>query len=203
MDPEYSTTMYLTDDNGDVFYDNRERYWFEFVDDNDDQDRYPGWDRNNANQRAGWDDGMTTFKAIFPGLDENNDGVSDFNQNDNLWPDYDEPFLKYSVDPPEYLFGLDMNNNTVIDRFENDEEADYPYKRDHRGYNLYGGAEVLRGLTLKVGHMNEWMLSKDRRNRSFYGLLTLERDYAGLGKFRFFDYAKVEKDPLREELLRL
>ena len=202
MDPEYSTTMYLTDDNGDVFYDNRERYWFEFVDDNDDQDRYPDWNRSNANQRAGWDDGMTTFKAIFPGLDENNDGVSDFNQNDNLWPDYDEPFLKYSVDPPEYLFGLDMNNNTVIDRFENDEEADYPYKRDHRGYNLYGGAEVLRGLTLKVGHMNEWMLSKDRRNRSFYGLLTLERDYAGLGKFRFFDYAKVVKDDIADDLVQ-
>lgn len=202
MDPEYSTTMYITDANGDVFYDNKERYWFEFVDDNDDQDRFPDWDRSSANQRAGWDDGKTTFRAIFPGLDENNDGISDYNQNDNLWPDYEEPFLKYAVDPPEYLFGLDMNNNTVIDRFENDEEADYPYKKDHRGYNLYGGVEVLRGVTLKVGRMNEWTLSSDQQSRSSYGMLTVEKDYAGLGKLQVFNSAKIVKDNIKDNLVQ-
>ena len=37
-----------------------------------------------------------------------------------------------------------MNNNGWIDRFENDEEPDYPYRRDHRGYNIYAGATSLR-----------------------------------------------------------
>ena len=32
-----------------------------------------------------------------------------------------------------------MNNNNVIDRFENDVYADYPYRQDRDGYNLYGG----------------------------------------------------------------
>ena len=55
--------------------------------------------------------------AVFPGLDENNDFVSDFNQNQNSRPAFSEPFLRYAVDPPEFLFGMDMNNNTLIDRF--------------------------------------------------------------------------------------
>ncbi|MCK5734408.1 MAG: hypothetical protein KAI38_09485, partial [Candidatus Latescibacteria bacterium] len=121
MDPEYSTTMYLTDDNGDVFYDNRERYWFEFVDDNDDQDRYPDWER----PYTGIFSTDVPDREVFPGLDENLDFVSDFNQNRNNQPDYTEPFLRHYVDPPEFLFGLDMNSNGVIDRFEDDREADY------------------------------------------------------------------------------
>ena len=35
-----------------------------------------------------------------------------------------------------------MNNNFWIDQYENDEEPDYPYRRDHRGYNVYGGADL-------------------------------------------------------------
>ena len=67
--------------------------------------------------------------GIFPGLDENNDFISDFNQNDNenspnLIPDYEEPFLRFYTDRPEFLYGMDMNHNGWIDRFENDEEAD-------------------------------------------------------------------------------
>ena len=50
-----------------------------------------------------------------------------------------------------------MNNNTVIDRFENDTEADYPYKRDHRGYNTYLGLEFLPGNRLMVGRLREEM----------------------------------------------
>ena len=63
---------------------------------------------------------------VFPGYDENSDFISDFNQNDNTLPDYDEPFVRYGVDAPEFLFGVDMNNNGIIDRFENDNLADLP-----------------------------------------------------------------------------
>ena len=67
----------------------------------------------------------------FPGWDQNNDFVPDFNQNDNLVktniiPDYEEPFLRFGVDRPEFLFGVDMNNNFWVDQYENDEEPDYP-----------------------------------------------------------------------------
>ena len=87
--------------------------------------------------------------AVFPGYDENRDFISDFNQNStvdrvNFFPDYDEPFLRYAADRPEFLFGIDLNNNGWVERFENDQEPDYPHKRDHWGYNVFGGVEVAR-----------------------------------------------------------
>ena len=93
--------------------------------------------RNSANDRL-----------IFPGWDENNDFISDFNQNDNSTitnyiPDYEEPFLRYAVDRPEYLFGIDLNNNGWIDRFEDDDLPDYPYKVDRRGYNAFLGVDAV------------------------------------------------------------
>ena len=44
----------------------------------------------------------------------------DNNQNQNLFPDYEEPFLRYRADRPEVLFGLDLNHNGVIESLEND-----------------------------------------------------------------------------------
>ena len=39
------------------------------------------------------------------------------------------PFLRYNVDRPEFLFGIDLNNNGWVDRFENDDLPDYPIKK--------------------------------------------------------------------------
>ena len=121
MDHNYNTSAILARGEVNIDYEDRTRFYYELVDDNDDQDRYPDWQRINE----------SIDLSVFPGLDENVDFVSDFNQNDsedlpNLVPDYDEPFLRYSTDRPEYLFGIDMNNNIWVDRFENDDEADFP-----------------------------------------------------------------------------
>ena len=110
----YSTRTILVEARGEVFFDDEVRGVFEFVEDNDDQDRFPDWRRRSQNQTASND--LDLGRGIFSGLDENNDFVSDFNQNRNFQPDYVEPFLRHTVDPPEFLFGTDMNNNTVIDR---------------------------------------------------------------------------------------
>lgn len=180
MDPEYTTTAFVSDGRGEIFYDAVENYTFELVDDNDDQDRFPDWNRRAENQQAqfgglqGWD------RTVIPGYDENNDLISDFNENQNLQPDYEEPFLRYNVDPPDYLFGLDMNNNGTIDRFENDRLADYPYKKDHRGYNLYAGIEPVEGVRVMVGRLEERLLSSDKESRSTYGLFTLLKDYPAI-----------------------
>ncbi|MFC1526332.1 hypothetical protein ACFL6X_05935 [Candidatus Latescibacterota bacterium] len=202
IDDQYNTRAYIPDKSGRVVYDRPELYWFEMVDDNDDQDRLPDWDRNTNNQTAGneVDQAQSRLGGIYPGLDENNDFVSDFNQNDNFQPDYEEPFLRYGADPPEYLFGVDMNNNMVIDRFENDTEADYPYRRDHRGYNAYVGAEVARGAKVTLGHLREQLISSDRKSRSTYALVTVERDYPGLGVLRVSEYFRSVKDNIQENL---
>ena len=58
MDDAYSTTAFLVDANGDIQYDNSQRNFYEFVEDNDDQDQYPDWIRaGSANDRLifpGW-----------------------------------------------------------------------------------------------------------------------------------------------------
>jgi hypothetical protein len=195
IDGRYSTTAFVVDDKGAIDYENKLQNRYEFVDDNDDQDRYPDWGR--VHQHGGSQD-----HAVFPGWDENNDFISDFNQNDNLVPDYEEPFLRYSVDRPEFLFGIDMNNNFWADRFENDEEPDYPYKRDHQGYNVYVGAHIIPDVRLTLGRQHEWLMAQNNKNRTHYALFTLDKDYAGLGRLRIFSNVRLSKDDISDNLFQ-
>ncbi len=196
MDPDYSTTAFIADPGGVIDYASETQNLFEFVDDNDDQDRFTDWQRYRQSQGFGGSLGRDT--EIFPGLDENNDFISDFNQNQNGRPDYADPFLRYQVDPPEFLFGMDMNNNTIIDRFEDDRLADYPYERDHRGYNTYGGLKITESSRLTFGQLRERQLSSDREARALYNLFTLEKSYPGLD-LAFFQHAKLVEDNLPED----
>ena len=191
IDEAYSTTAFLANGTGEVQYDNSQRHFYEFVDDNDDQDRFPDWIRF----------GSTQDRAIFPGWDQNNDFITDFNQNDNataanIIPDYDEPFLRYNVDRPEFLFGIDLNNNNWIDRFEDDDLPDYPYKPDRSGYNVFGGIHLAPDVRLTVGRTDEESQTTDAVNRTNYALFTLERDYAGLGRLRVFEMLKQAEDTI-------
>ena len=197
VSPDYSTGLAVVDRNGIVDYDNEfQRY--EFVDDNDDQDRLPDW------MRSGWTSGD---REVFPGWDENSDFISDFNQNDsptspNRIPDYDEPFLRFHSDRPEFLYGIDMNHNGWIDRFENDEEADYPYKKDSRGFNLYGGAFLGPAVRLTAGHQRIEQIAEEGENRATYLLLTADREWLGLGRVRLFQDLRRVRDTIRDDLLQ-
>ena len=198
MDRDYGTTSLIANLAGDIDYENERRYFYEWVDDNDDQDRTPDWQRLN---QGGPD------LNIFPGWDENNDFISDFNQNDNEFrpnfiPDYEEPFLRYNVDSPEFLFGVDMNNNFWIDRFENDEEPDYPYDRDQAGINAYTGVYITPEMRLTTGYKRAHMLSDDRVDRSVYSLLTWNLDMAGVGRFRLFELFKIVEDEIPDHLVQ-
>ncbi len=198
MDHDYSTTSLISTAAGDIDYTDPVTNYSEFVDDNDDQDRVPDWQRVNH---------FGPDLEIFPGWDENLDFISDFNQNDNPFrpnflPDYEEPFLRYSVDRPEFLFGMDMNNNLWIDRFENDEDADYPYDRDRRGYNTYVGTHVLPELRVTVGHKQERSLATDKEETNTYGVVTWDRDIAGVGRVRLFDMLKKVEDELTDNLVQ-
>jgi hypothetical protein len=195
MDPGYSTTAFIVNSGGNVFYDDERTSLYEFVDDNDDQDRTPDWTRSG---QGGPD------PIVFPGWDENNDFVSDFNQNDNISlsnriPDYEEPFFRYSVDRPEFLFGIDLNNNNWIDRFENDDLPDYPYRRDHRGYNVYIGQHLSPDARLTVGRLKEDEISSRRRNYVTYGLLVYDHNHPKWGRLRLFNSLKKVKDNIPDE----
>ncbi|MDA0337273.1 MAG: hypothetical protein O2782_19085 [bacterium] len=202
MDPDYSTSSYLAmqrGDTGPIDYDSQTQAIFEMVDDNDDQDRQVDWQRIGS--------GASADRFVFPGWDENNDFIADYNQNNvelvrpNLKPDWEEPFLRYNVDRPEFLFGVDMNNNGVSDRFENDDEPDFPYRRDRRGYNIYGGAFMGPWAKLTVGRLDERQLADDRDNQTTYALVTYERDFARLGKLRVYENLRRVQDDIKDDLL--
>ena len=191
MDHGYTTRGYITDLNDVVDYENQRQNWFEYIDDNDDQDQLVDWPRFGG---AGGDN------AVFPGLDENNDLLSDFNENANLTPDYEEPFLRHYIDSPDFLFGVDMNHNTVVDRFENDDEADYPYRKGHRGWNLYGGVEIYPGINITVGRHREWLIAGEERSTAVYALLSAVRDISKTGKFEVFHMIQVRRGQHRRQL---
>ncbi len=193
MEHDYTTRGYITNAlNNSVDYSDSRRNWYEYVDDNDDQDREVDW------ARAG---GGTADISIFPGFDENNDLISDFNENQNLTPDYDEPFLRHYVDPPDFLFGVDMNNNSVVDRFENDLDADYPYKKGHRGYNVYGGSEIYPGVNVTVGRSREWIPAGEARSKMWYSLVSLSRDHPRLGLIELFHMLKSVSDDIDDDVV--
>ncbi|NKB68208.1 MAG: hypothetical protein GKR89_14195 [Candidatus Latescibacteria bacterium] len=178
IDPDYSTRAFIPNAEGEVFYDNEQRHIYEFVDDNDDMDELPDWTRRSFGSRVNTRQGqnLLTDAAVFPGIDENNDDISDFNRNFNSQPDYEEPFLRFDIEPPEFLFGMDMNNNGVIDRFEDDNEADYPYKLGRQGYNAYAAVELNAGSRLMVGRLDQRLLKTDRENQSTYLLFTAKKE---------------------------
>ena len=197
VSPRYTTSMTVVNRTGEVEFGS-DFQLYEFVDDNDDQDRRPDW------KRQGWEGGD---REVFPGWDENNDFISDFNQNDNenspnLIPDYEEPFLRFHTDRPEFLYGMDMNHNGWIDRFENDEEADLPYPRDRRGYNIFSGTHLGPEARLTVGQLHLRQISDQRRNLATYLILTFDRDQPGWGRVTFFQDLRKVKDSIRDDLFQ-
>ena len=184
IDDDYTTSYWLTDSRGRVAFKNPIPQVYEFVDDDDDYDAMPEWQRPFQRFNS----------TVWPGADENRDFVNDHNQNRNLIPDYEEPFLRYASDRPEFLFGYDLNHNRVIDRFENDNLPDYPYKADHRGYNGYATMGVGSDAEWTVGRQNMWLLAGDGRTRSWYSTMQWEAGTPTLKPRVLFSGALVQDD---------
>ncbi len=198
---EYTTNYWLVDKEGRIRYKDPVPQLYEFVDDDDDYDATPEWQRpdleirgGNIVQRRLWND------QAWPGYDENGDFVNDFNQNRNNFPDYEEAFLRYRADRPQFLFGLDMNYNGTIDRFENDRLADYPYKGDHQGYNTHLSANAGPAIKLTAGRQQMQLISGDGHTRSHYGMLTLRHLFSGGSAFRFFAHGALVEDDISDDL---
>ena len=206
---DYSTRYWLTDRNGRIKFKNPVPQVYEFVDDDDDLNGLTEWERPFFVRWGGITESVTDSptsirldqrEMAWPGLDENGDFINDHNQNRNFYPDYEEPFLRYRADRPEFLFGLDMNHNGVIDRFENDLVPDYPYKRDHRGFNAYLKVEVVPALEVSVGRQDMRLVAGDGRTRAWYVLGTWRYHFAGGSRLRLFEFAARVRDEIPDDL---
>ena len=145
------------------------------VDDNDDDDRFP--DRMYTNTVTGVNARGQDPDGVFPGKDEDGDGIPDNNRNSNELPDYFEPFLMYDVEPDEYDYGPDLNQNHVIDTREDDRKPDYPYDADMKGGHVYVTVRPIRELGLTAGWLDSHQPAGGGRSDVQY----VRVDYKGRG----------------------
>jgi hypothetical protein len=164
---------------------------FDTVEDNDDKDRFA--DQHYIRSRRDLD-------GVFPGLDLDQDGRPETNKNNNAIPDYLEPFLLYGVNPEEYDYGDDLNNNGIIDIRENDAEADYPYDLDLKGFHLFGSYHPWKGTTLTLGQYLTKQIAAGGENNVLYAKAVYDRKIPFWGRFLLVDFAKRVEDDIRDNV---
>ena len=162
--------------------------------DNDDNDQWPD-EMNNERPSA-----EKTDSGIFPGLDENLDLVPDSDQNVNGIPDWTEPILFYDADPPDFIYGVDFNNNGVVDYRENDALPDYPYSRDRKGTHLLATRTGLSrwGKWVTVGTYRMKEPAGGNESNAYY--IRYEHNFVSpyLGQVRINNDTKWVKDSIRD-----
>jgi len=203
LDPDYSGD-YDSRRGGIAFftdmvpprYNTSKMQEFPLMEDNDDSDQFPD---DYAEEEPS---GENPDSGIFPGLDENGDLVPDSDQNFNGIPDWEEPVLFYDADPPEFIYGIDFNNNGVVDYRENDNLPDYPYRRGRKGWHVF---------TLKddLGRLGKWLsLGGYRMKETVTGneanaLYARWEYYASspiLGQLRINDDIKLVQDEISDDV---
>ncbi|MCF7840066.1 MAG: hypothetical protein K9N22_04745 [Candidatus Marinimicrobia bacterium] len=148
-----------------------------------------------ANQNEVYDAQLPRPDAgIFPGVDENNDGVPDDDQNSNGEPDYAEPFMMFYRDPQRFDFGDDWNNNDVIDSRENDILPDYLYRPDSKGHHVFASFHPGRNLELTAGTMRQEAISFQGKNYSDYLKFSYYLQKPTLGRLQFGYIGKRVQD---------
>ena len=113
--------------------------------------------------------------SVFPGYDLDNDGINDFDRNRNKIPDEYEPFLMFDVDPLEFSFGDDFNNNSVPDYREKDGKPDTPYDFNRKGYHFNMRYTPQENINFIIGSLRSRSVGGD--NRTFNDYLRFKVDY--------------------------
>lgn len=168
-------------EGGGEMFSIEEEFHGGFVEDNDDDDRYPdlGPGHRSAISFFSYDP-----DGVFPGKDEDRDGIPDTNQNGNELPDYLEPFLRFNVEADEFIYGRDWNNNGIADEREDDLRPDFPYVLDQRGNHFYGRLYLPYGLGLTAGRLRARGITSGARNESLYARVSMERADPNWGHLR-------------------
>ncbi|MFA5858213.1 MAG: hypothetical protein WC955_04030 [Elusimicrobiota bacterium] len=178
---------------------------YNLVDDNDDNDQYP--DELDQMSYSQYLSNKVYFfnylDGVFPGLDKNKNGISDYNENRNAIPDYEEDFLRFSVDSPDFEFGDDFNNNGIIDYFENDQKPDYDYARDRMGMRLITDYAPSKNMTIRLGGVVENMPSNpEKRADSVYSTLIYNTRVPNIMDVQLKYYIKRVQDAIPDDTVQ-
>ena len=169
---------------------------FRLMADNDDNDQFP--DDSLPESPSSF----LTDAGIFPGRDENGDLVPDSDQNFNGIPDWKEPILFYDSNPPEFVYGIDLNNNGMVDYRENDDQPDYPYRRDRRGVHLFAAKDEL-GILGRWASLGAYRIKENAGGNeasAFYLRWEYYKASPIFGSIRINDDIKLVKDQIRDDV---
>ena len=114
---------------------------FEFVDDTTTRIGSPTGAERSVNQRAGNDRDLG--RGIFPGLDENNPISFRILIRSEFPAGLRGAFFATRGRPAGVSLWHGYEQQYVVDRFEDDELPDYPYKVDRQGFNVNWSIEIL------------------------------------------------------------
>jgi len=172
------------------------------IEDNDDDDMYP--DTMAVRRTMGFQIyEQEDPDGVFPGNDEDNDGLPDNNRNNNSIPDYDEPFLMFDVDPDEFVFGNDYNNNTIPDFREDDMKLDTPYDLDRQGHHFFFRYTPQESVNLIVGSLRTRGVGISNRTYDDYAKFLLSYDVFDVGRlYAEYRYERVQ-DNIRDPYIRV
>ncbi|MFC1552315.1 hypothetical protein ACFL6P_07080 [Candidatus Latescibacterota bacterium] len=173
---------------------------YSLIPDNDDNDQYA--------DAMFYKQGMGVYifthndpDGVHPGNDLDRDSLPDTDKNFNGIGDYNEPFLMLDVDPNEFVFGDDMNNNTIPDFREDDFKDDTPYDLDRRGHHLYMRVSPQQNIDMVFGTMKQRGIGLDTRNDDNYFKLRFNYSLTSVGRlFAEYRYNRV-KDNIQDSYI--
>ena len=194
MPDSFDRRLGFTGSYGSSFFDG-------FVEDNDDDDSWP--DAGPGDRPRHFGDKNSDPDGVFPGKDEDHDGIPDTNRNQNDLPDYEEAFLLFYVEPDEYVYGRDWNHNGIVDEREDDLEPDFPYQLDQEGTHLYGNLRLPGGLWVGAGRLDAEGLSSGGRNESKYVQLRYRAADPSWGSIRLETLVERVHDDIANTYWRL
>ncbi len=179
---------------------------FALVSDNDDGDDWPDdWPGDEGKFQPRSPEvysGAKGHSGVFPGLDEDGDGSPDTDRDRNGVPDWSQPFLLYESDAPDFVYGMDLNNNGVPDHRENDAEADYPYRRDMKGAHFF--AKFSRPLPMvdlvSLGYYNLREEVGWGKAKGPYVRLEMSHRPTGWLEVKLKDDVKYVRDTIRDDV---
>ncbi|NKB67439.1 MAG: hypothetical protein GKR89_10290 [Candidatus Latescibacteria bacterium] len=167
---------------------------YALVDDNDDMDQWPDdWvqDWDIANREIKY---LESDAGIYPFFDFDADGYADNNRNRNQLADSEEAFLMYFTDPREFYWGDDFNNNFILDAWEDDDQPNYPYFKDEKGYHITATTQLAEGVQFTFGRYDVDQIAGGNSNEVTYGRLRLQRQLSGSWWGRWDHEAKTVED---------
>ena len=172
---------------------------FPIHEDNDDHDRFP--DEHTSDSAIA--EPRTLYPGfpnamVYPGLDENVDNIADVDRNENFVVDWEEPFLTYDSEPPEFVYGIDFNNNDVPDFRENDDRPDYPYPRDQKGQHVFLRFDRLGklGKFVSLGRYDNGQIVGPGQSEALYFRYAYQIEKRGVGQLKIHFDAKQVKDDI-------